>query len=131
MELGGHAPVIVYPDFDPIAAAKKLATTKFRNCGQVCISPSRFYVHHSIIEPFAKAFVEVAKNLKTGSGLDEEVTTGPMIRERSLKMHSHSFLMHKQKEQGYSWVGTEMKNIKLDIFWNLQCWLMSHRKLKS
>ena len=85
MELGGHAPVIVYPDFDPIAAAKKLATTKFRNCGQVCISPSRFYVHHSIIEPFAKAFVEVAKNLKTGSGLDEEVTTGPMIRERSLK----------------------------------------------
>ena len=53
MELGGHAPVIVYTDFDPIAAAKKLATTKFRNCGQVCISPSRFYVHHSIIEPFA------------------------------------------------------------------------------
>ena len=85
MELGGHAPVIVYPDFDPISAAKKLATTKFRNCGQVCISPSRFYVHRSIIEPFAKAFVEVAKNLKTGSGLDEGVTTGPLIREKSLK----------------------------------------------
>ena len=85
MELGGHAPVIVYPDFDPISAAKKLATTKFRNCGQVCISPSRFYVHRSIIKPFAEAFVEVAKNLKTGSGLDEGVTTGPLIREKSLK----------------------------------------------
>ncbi len=45
MELGGHAPAIVHADVDPVAAAQKLAATKFRNCGQVCISPSRFYVH--------------------------------------------------------------------------------------
>ncbi|HSM19351.1 MAG TPA: aldehyde dehydrogenase family protein, partial [Hyphomicrobiales bacterium] len=45
MELGGHGPVIVFPDADPVAAAETCAATKFRNCGQVCISPSRFYVH--------------------------------------------------------------------------------------
>jgi succinate-semialdehyde dehydrogenase/glutarate-semialdehyde dehydrogenase len=85
MELGGHAPVIVFPDSDPVAAAQKLAGTKFRNCGQVCISPTRFYVHREIYEPFAQTFAEVARNLKVGDGLDESVTTGPMIRARGLE----------------------------------------------
>lgn len=84
MELGGHAPVIVHADFDPVAAAEKLAATKFRNCGQVCISPSRFYVHRSIIVEFEEAFAAVAKSLVVGDGLREGVTTGPMIRHRAL-----------------------------------------------
>ena len=84
MELGGHAPVIVHPDTDPIAAARKLATTKFRNCGQVCISPSRFYVHGSILPAFETAFAEVANSLRLGDGLDPTTTTGPMIRSRSV-----------------------------------------------
>ncbi len=84
MELGGHAPVIVHADFDPVAAAQKLAATKFRNCGQVCISPSRFYVHASILSAFEEAFVEVARGLVVGDGLRDGVTTGPMIRRRAL-----------------------------------------------
>lgn len=84
MELGGHAPVIVFPDSDPVAAAEKLAATKFRNCGQVCISPTRFYVHEDIYDVFAAIFARVAKGLKVGDGLDETVTTGPMIRARGV-----------------------------------------------
>lgn len=84
LELGGHAPVIVHSDFDPVAAAEKLAATKFRNCGQVCISPSRFYVHESIREPFEQAFAAYAKKLVIGDGLSDGVTTGPMIRRRAL-----------------------------------------------
>ncbi|WP_425419346.1 NAD-dependent succinate-semialdehyde dehydrogenase [Oricola indica] len=84
LELGGHAPVIVHSDFDPVAAAEKLAATKFRNCGQVCISPSRFYVHESIREPFEQAFAEYARKLVVGDGLEDGVTTGPMIRRRAL-----------------------------------------------
>ncbi|QFT01663.1 Succinate-semialdehyde dehydrogenase [NADP(+)] GabD (plasmid) [Labrenzia sp. THAF191b] len=85
MELGGHAPVIVYPDSDPVAAAHKLAATKFRNCGQVCISPTRFYIHRDIYASFAETFTEYAQGLKVGDGLEETVTTGPMIRARGLK----------------------------------------------
>jgi len=84
MELGGHAPVIVHSDSDPVAAARKLAATKFRNCGQVCISPSRFYVHRSILPAFEKAFAEVAKGIRPGDGLDPATTMGPMIRARAV-----------------------------------------------
>lgn len=84
MELGGHAPVIIHADVDPVAAAEKLAATKFRNCGQVCISPSRFYVHRSLAEPFEQAFAAYAGKLVVGDGLQPGVTTGPLIRARSL-----------------------------------------------
>lgn len=85
MELGGHAPVIVHADADPVMAATTVATAKFRNCGQVCISPSRFFVHESIKARFESAFVEFAKSLTVGNGLDDGVTTGPMIRGRALQ----------------------------------------------
>jgi succinate-semialdehyde dehydrogenase/glutarate-semialdehyde dehydrogenase len=84
MELGGHAPVIVHEDYDPVAAAEKLAATKFRNCGQVCISPSRFYVHRSLARPFEEAFAAYAAKLVVGDGLQPGVTTGPLIRARAL-----------------------------------------------
>ncbi|MBK8085237.1 MAG: aldehyde dehydrogenase family protein [Devosia sp.] len=84
MELGGHAPVIVHADADPVAAAKKVAGAKYRNTGQVCISPSRFYVHHTIQAQFEAAFVEVARSLVVGDGLRDGVTMGPMIRRRAL-----------------------------------------------
>lgn len=84
MELGGHAPVIVHPDTDPTAAARKLAATKFRNCGQVCISPSRFYVHRDILPAFEAAFAEVARAVQIGDGLDPATTMGPMIRARAV-----------------------------------------------
>lgn len=84
MELGGHAPVIIYPDADPEFVAQKVAAAKFRNCGQVCISPSRFYVHSTIARDFEQAFVDYTNGLTIGDGQMEGVTTGPMIRQRSL-----------------------------------------------
>ncbi|WP_142848634.1 NAD-dependent succinate-semialdehyde dehydrogenase [Telmatospirillum sp. J64-1] len=85
MELGGHAPVLVFEDADPVAAATAAATAKFRNCGQVCISPSRFYVHESIAEPFTETFANYAKGLKIGRGLDAGVQIGPMANPRGLQ----------------------------------------------
>ncbi|MBI9083620.1 MAG: NAD-dependent succinate-semialdehyde dehydrogenase [Desulfobacterales bacterium] len=85
MELGGHGPAIVFDDADPLAAAKTLATAKFRNCGQVCISPSRFYVHNSIRDVFANAFTDYAKSLTLGLGFDPGVTLGPMANQRGLE----------------------------------------------
>lgn len=82
MELGGHAPVIVFPDCDPREAARACAAAKFRNAGQVCISPSRFYIHESIYEPFVETFVDVAKSLTLGHGRDPAITMGPMASRR-------------------------------------------------
>lgn len=90
MELGGHAPVLVMADADPIAAGTMCAKAKFRNAGQVCVSPSRFFVHESIAEPFTQAMVAVAEKLKVGRGLDDGVEIGPMAnargRERIMRM---------------------------------------------
>lgn len=82
MELGGHAPVIVFEDADPEMAGRMCAQFKFRNAGQVCISPSRFYVHNSIYEPFAKAMAETAKAIRVGRGRDEGVEVGPLANAR-------------------------------------------------
>ena len=85
MELGGHGPVVVFDDFDPVEAANICAPTKFRNCGQVCISPTRFYVHENSYDAFASRFAEIAKSLKIGRGLDEGVQVGPMANRRGLE----------------------------------------------
>ncbi|WP_138465825.1 NAD-dependent succinate-semialdehyde dehydrogenase [Poseidonocella sp. HB161398] len=85
MELGGHGPVIVFPDFDPVAAADVCAPTKFRNCGQVCISPTRFYVHEDSYDRFSDRFAEIARGLKIGRGLEEGVQVGPMANRRGLE----------------------------------------------
>jgi len=82
MELGGHAPVIVAPDADPVAAARSAVRAKIVNAGQVCTSPSRFLVHRSIVDEFTSAFVEAMRAVKVGNGLDEGVQMGPMVSER-------------------------------------------------
>lgn len=84
MELGGHGPVVVFDDFDPVRAADICAPTKFRNCGQVCISPTRFYVHENSYDAFANRFAEIARSLKIGRGLDEGTQVGPMANRRGL-----------------------------------------------
>lgn len=84
LELGGHAPLIVFPDADPEAVAKLAVIGKFRNNGQVCICPSRFYVHRDVRQEFTAAAVERARNLKLGNGLDEGVEIGPMFEEKAL-----------------------------------------------
>jgi succinate-semialdehyde dehydrogenase/glutarate-semialdehyde dehydrogenase len=85
LELGGHAPLIVFPDADVEAVAKLAVLGKFRNNGQVCIAPSRFYVHDSISKDFTEASVELAKGLKLGNGLDDGVQVGPMFESKALE----------------------------------------------
>ncbi|MBO9648676.1 MAG: NAD-dependent succinate-semialdehyde dehydrogenase [Variovorax sp.] len=84
MELGGHAPVIVAEDADVELAVKASGGAKFRNAGQVCISPTRFLVHNSIRDAFAKAMVKHAESLKVGDGLAEGTTLGPLANARRL-----------------------------------------------
>ncbi|WP_295849613.1 NAD-dependent succinate-semialdehyde dehydrogenase [uncultured Xylophilus sp.] len=84
MELGGHAPVIVAEDADVELAVKASGGAKFRNAGQVCISPTRFLVHNSIRGEFVKALVRHAENLKVGDGLAEGTTLGPLANDRRL-----------------------------------------------
>ena len=81
LELGGHAPFIVFPDADPEVVAKAAVIGKFRNNGQVCIAPSRFYVHEDDQKKFTEAAVELAKELKLGNGLDDGRRGRPDVRE--------------------------------------------------
>jgi succinate-semialdehyde dehydrogenase/glutarate-semialdehyde dehydrogenase len=82
MELGGHAPVLVFDDVDVDAVLDLAVPAKFRNAGQVCVSPTRFYIHESIYERFASGFAERAKKFKVGNGLEEGVRMGPLAHAR-------------------------------------------------
>ncbi len=85
LELGGHAPFIVFPDADPEVGAKLAVMGKFRNNGQVCIAPSRFYVHENVRKKFTEAAVAFARALKMGNGLDQGVEVGPMFEKKALQ----------------------------------------------
>lgn len=82
MELGGHSPVLVFDDADVERAATMLAKFKVRNAGQVCVSPTRFYVQSKAYDKFLAKFVDVLKNIKVGNGLEEGVEMGPLAHER-------------------------------------------------
>ena len=84
MELGGHAPVIVCADADIEQAASLLAASKFRNAGQVCVSPTRFLVDTSVADRFLDEFVDSTKKIRIGRGLDQETTMGPLANARRL-----------------------------------------------
>ncbi|GAA5628165.1 alpha-ketoglutaric semialdehyde dehydrogenase 1 [Brucella sp. NBRC 12953] len=85
MELGGHAPVIVCEDADPVAAGIASARRKYRNSGQVCTSPTRFFVHEALYERFTAAFVETAQSIRVGNGMVEGVDMGPVANARRLE----------------------------------------------
>ena len=84
MELGGHAPVIVCDDVDPAATAAASVVGKSRNAGQVCVSPTRFFVQEKIFEQFAQSFAERASQLKVGNGLDPATQLGPLANSRRI-----------------------------------------------
>jgi succinate-semialdehyde dehydrogenase/glutarate-semialdehyde dehydrogenase len=84
MELGGHAPVIVCDDVDPVATAITSAMRKARNAGQVCTSPTRFYVQEPLFEAFTKAFVDKARTVKVGDGFDPSTQMGPLANHRRI-----------------------------------------------
>ena len=84
MELGGHSPVVVFADADPEKSADTIAAYKYRNAGQVCISPTRFYVQEPVYSRFLARFTEYAKSLKLGDGLEKGVTMGPLANARRI-----------------------------------------------
>ena len=84
MELGGHAPVIVAADADIANAVKVISGAKFRNAGQVCISPTRFLVEEAVREEFVAGFLAFTKSLKVGSGLEAGTQMGPLANPRRL-----------------------------------------------
>ena len=84
MELGGHSPVMVFDDADPEKAADIIAAFKYRNAGQVCISPTRFYVHEKHYSKFLARFTEYAKGIKLGDGMEKGITMGPLANPRRL-----------------------------------------------
>jgi len=85
MELGGHAPVIVFDDADAAVAAKVMAASKFRNAGQVCISPTRFLVQEGIYDSFVEQFVANTKRLTVGDGLEAGINMGALANPRRSK----------------------------------------------
>ena len=85
MELGGHAPVIIYADADAEAIAEQAALVKFKHCGQVCASPSRYFIHESQAESFTNKFIEIAQNFKLGNGMESGIDIGPLATKKRLK----------------------------------------------
>jgi succinate-semialdehyde dehydrogenase/glutarate-semialdehyde dehydrogenase len=81
-ELGGHSPVLVFDDANVEQAATTLARLKTRNAGQVCVSPSRFYVQSRIYDRFAARFIETIKSINVGNGLDKSTQMGPLAHAR-------------------------------------------------
>ncbi|HEY0439600.1 MAG TPA: NAD-dependent succinate-semialdehyde dehydrogenase [Xanthobacteraceae bacterium] len=82
MELGGHAPAIVFDDADIDVAVKILSMNKFRNAGQVCVAPTRFLVQENVYDSFVEKFTGAAKAIKVGDGLDKESRMGPLAHAR-------------------------------------------------
>ncbi len=126
LELGGHAPVIVWKDADINKAADALVAGKFRNAGQVCISPTRFYVHRQVFDAFVEAFVARVKMLKVGNGLDEATQMGPLANPRRIEAltrliadaEKRGATLHtggkRMDREGYFWEPSVLSNVHED-----------------
>ncbi|MBD8689683.1 NAD-dependent succinate-semialdehyde dehydrogenase [Rhizobium skierniewicense] len=84
MELGGHAPVMIFDDANIEKAVEIMAMSKFRNAGQVCVAPTRFLVQEGVASQFMDGFVKAAEAIKVGNGLEDGVTMGPLANERRI-----------------------------------------------
>ncbi|MCK9507010.1 MAG: NAD-dependent succinate-semialdehyde dehydrogenase [Pigmentiphaga sp.] len=104
MELGGHSPVIVFDDADIDQAADLLARSKIRNAGQVCISPTRFYVQEGVYQRFAQKFTEALAAIKVGDGLETGTDMGPLAHERRVQA-MNEFVQDAQQRGGQVLLG--------------------------
>ncbi len=123
MELGGHAPVIVFDDADLDRAVEMLAAAKFRNAGQVCVSPTRFYVQQGVYERFVTAFAARALQIEVGDGLVERHHMGPMAnprRPQAMESFVSDALSHgaklqtggaRQGKEGFFWQPTVLSDV--------------------
>lgn len=111
MELGGHSPAIVCDDADIDRAADMLATLKFSNAGQVCVSPSRFFVQRPAYERFLARFIDRTKSIKVGPGLEPATKMGPLAHERRLAVMdafiADATVRGARVEAGGSRIGTQ------------------------
>ena len=98
MELSGHSPFIVFDDVDINQVTDMAITAKFRNNGQVCISPARFYIHETKKDEFAKTLVDKVTKLKIGNGMDKDTILGPLTTEKRLL--EVEALAEKTKQEG-------------------------------
>ncbi len=127
LELGGNAPVLVFPDVDVAAVARSGVTAKLRNSGQVCIAPQRFIVHASIADAFKAAAVEAMRREIVGHGLTKETTVGPLInaaqRDRVERLVASSVAAGGRvltggdrcgKERGYFYAPTVIDQLPAD-----------------
>jgi NAD-dependent aldehyde dehydrogenases len=124
LELGGHAPVIVMEDADPEFAARTVAAGKFfRNAGQVCVAPTRFFVHERVYQPFARALADIARGIKVGDGRESSTEMGPLANARRIEAMERlvddatrrgaSILSggHRIGETGYFWAPTVLTDV--------------------
>ena len=126
MELGGHAPVIVFDDADIEATAAMTAAGKFRNAGQVCVSPTRFYVQNKVLDQFVDHFTTKAAAIKVGNGLEEGTQMGPLIADRRLEVMAQFVGDARERgaevvlggerigNQGYFFAPTVLRNVPED-----------------
>lgn len=126
MELGGHAPVIVCDDADVALAVKTAGGLKFRNAGQVCISPTRFLVHERVHDAFVEGLAQLARGLKVGDGLAEGTQMGPLANARRVTAmtelvddavsHGARLLAggSRQGEVGNFWAPTVLADVPLE-----------------
>ncbi len=123
MELGGHAPVLVFDDADVDNAINVMASTKLRNAGQVCVSPTRFLVQENAAEKFIDGFVAAMESATVGNGLDPETEMGPLANERRIPAMEAMIADAKSKgadvitggerigNQGYFFQPTVLRNV--------------------
>ena len=125
MELSGHSPFIVFDDVDLNKVTDMAITSKFRNNGQVCISPNRFYIHEKKKDEFTNLMVEKTKKLKIGNGMDKDTLLGPLCTKQRLegveklvettKKREGKFTRRKKSQnfnKGYFYEPTIFDNIK-------------------
>ncbi|MGE0585574.1 MAG: NAD-dependent succinate-semialdehyde dehydrogenase [Flavobacteriaceae bacterium] len=127
MELGGHAPVFVLPDADIDFSAKLAAVSKTYNAGQVCTSPTRFFVHSSVFESFAKSLAGNLERTRIGDGMDADSRMGPLANQRRLDamdeltrdaLDKGADLLTGGKRignSGYFWQPTLLANVTADM----------------
>ena len=126
MELGGHAPAIIFEDADVESTVQMIANNKYRNAGQVCVSPTRFLVHESLYEKFVDGFVKISNQQVLGDGLDPKTTMGPLAHDRRLEAMESFVLDAKNKgakirtggkrfgNKGYFFEPTVLTDVSID-----------------
>jgi len=126
LELGGHAPVIIFEDADLDKAVEKIFPFKFRTAGQVCSAPTRMIVHESLVDAFAEKFASKTAELQVGAGNNPAVQVGPLVSERRLKAVTALVDEAKSKgaeivcggerigTEGYFYSPTVLKNVSRD-----------------